>query len=221
MRWCLLLLAALLINGQVNSLPAAQKEYQLEEWFNQMSEEFNSEITELEADEEPLIEEPIADGLEKSFAFALFELESQQNEIGQQCYQQGLQELLILKKASLKQILKCSRLKEGVKDIGKMVSKTLSLCGEIGGNVKNLLSGLFKCPASNKLKTAWCVVRYFWTNASNIKSLIPSFKEYGLDIGQLAKEVKEIYQQCANPEQVNVDNRLALLLDQSELCALN
>ncbi|XP_073998331.1 uncharacterized protein [Rhodnius prolixus] len=184
----------LLINAQVNSLPAATLNYvDLEE------ESFN-EITELESIES-LAEYDYYDyqEIESLITIALLEYQSEQPPISQECYQQGLQELLALKKHKKPKehnFLKCKRLREGLKKKSQLLSKTFHVAVDLTKQMNSIAQGWAKCVKGNKVQKAICVTKNVISTVNRIKKLVPKLKRNASVIKKLIKELHEIYKHC-------------------------
>uniref|UniRef100_T1HJD2 Uncharacterized protein n=2 Tax=Rhodnius TaxID=13248 RepID=T1HJD2_RHOPR len=212
----------LLINVQVNSIPTAsfnQFEPGFDELFKEITEGLFNDFVELKS-----AKSLIQDGeleIESLFTTALLQLEEEQPKIGLECFQQSLQEFQILKKNSFSDFMKCDRLQEGLKNMGKLFGESFDVTVDLSADLKSFVKEWTKCEEGNKLKKALCVMKNIWNFMKKVKSLVPKFKEQGLDIKKMVKKLREIYKYCKNAQKLKVNDQVALVLAQSRLCAGN
>lgn len=151
----------------MNSLPA----YEDSEWLDKITEDLNEELTELQSLRKSLLQEQSA---------VLDEFE-------------GVQQLKNLKSDD---IFGCPRMEEGIKAINQILQKTFNVTVDLTQFIKKFVGDLTGCFSGFVLTQPVCVTQSIWQFSVEISKIVPTFNAYELDVTKLAKEIREIYNEC-------------------------
>uniref|UniRef100_A0A224XJ07 Putative secreted protein n=1 Tax=Panstrongylus lignarius TaxID=156445 RepID=A0A224XJ07_9HEMI len=218
----------LLIIVQVNSSPPflwGDKKIttnRVVQWAKDKAQMLINEIQDSTGNLKSTLDKHMTDGhsnIEKITTAALHDLNTQQQLISPECYQQNVAQLESVKNASFWEFFNCKNLTEAVHNIDHIIHKTANITRDILGYVEHGLSGSLECKRGDYFDDAECGTNYIWSLIKNVRKAIPQVKTYGGQMKELSDKIKAEIDYCLHPPLKQINSQVKFIMEESRKCA--
>uniref|UniRef100_T1HIJ8 Uncharacterized protein n=1 Tax=Rhodnius prolixus TaxID=13249 RepID=T1HIJ8_RHOPR len=134
------------------------------------------------------------------------------------CYQQATEQLQELRKDSISDFYRCDRLNEYFSfefNIDRILNNSVRQCTKLMNDLK---AALGKCIGGDPLTEAYCITQAMSVFNDKIKRYELKNEAYAVEVQNIGKEVRELFQYCAHQDDQKLEEQLASILEQRKFC---